>query len=161
MGLVRIDVFFFSIFNVIVSDRCVDIILSHSEGIRNFLTLFLSIEVSKAMRAVSDAKATGDMEAEKYHQAVVDCFTSQLNESDPILTAISNAMTEEGYCKEKINELRLLQNANEIELQKWQQKEAEAAHRKMSGNVALMDCSARYNERMKAIRQSRANSCCE
>ncbi|GAX19789.1 hypothetical protein FisN_11Lh354 [Fistulifera solaris] len=127
-------------------------------GIRNFLTLFLSIEVSKAMRAQSDAQAVSDTEAVEYYQAVVDCFTSQLNESDPILTAISNAMTEEGYCEEKINALHL-EGGNDAEVEMWKKKGEEAEERKNAGNLALMECSARYNDQMKAIRQARSDSC--
>ena len=128
-----------------------------STGIRNFLTLFLSIEVSKAMRSLSDAQAASDAEAEEYHQSVVDCFTSQLNESDPILTAISNAMTDEGFCKERIHAL-VLEGNHESEIILWQKKAADAEEHKNAGNVALMECSARYNERMKAIRQARSNT---
>ena len=70
------------------------------EGIRNFLTLFLSIEVSKAMREVSEAKSCGDERRRSYAQQMVDCFTSQLNDSNPILTEISDAMTADGEYKE-------------------------------------------------------------
>lgn len=108
------------------------------------------------MRALSDAQAASDAEAVEYHQSVVDCFTSQLNESDPILTAISNAMTEEGLCREKICALQLQgRHDNDDMIIMWRQKEAAAEERKNSGNLALMECSARYNDRMKAIRQAR------
>lgn len=112
------------------------------------------------MRALSDALASSDLDAAEYHQSVVDCFTSQLNESDPILTAISNAMTKEGYCKQKIQAL-VLEGENETEIMMWQKKEVEAEERKNAGNLALMECSARYNEQMKAIRQARSSSCWE
>eukprot|EP00929_Paragymnodinium_shiwhaense_P003041 TRINITY_DN103432_c0_g1_i1.p1 TRINITY_DN103432_c0_g1~~TRINITY_DN103432_c0_g1_i1.p1 ORF type:complete len:732 (-),score=93.24 TRINITY_DN103432_c0_g1_i1:11-2206(-) len=64
-------------------------------GIRNFLTLFLSIEVSKASKARSDAEAAGDLEMAQHYGKVVDMFTEQMDESNPILTAISDAMTAE------------------------------------------------------------------
>jgi 4-hydroxyphenylpyruvate dioxygenase-like putative hemolysin len=51
-------------------------------GIRNFLTLFLSIEVSKAM---ADAKASTDEAEIAFHRHRVELFTSQLVESNPIL----------------------------------------------------------------------------
>jgi 4-hydroxyphenylpyruvate dioxygenase-like putative hemolysin len=65
-------------------------------GIRNFLTLFLSIEVSKASKQRSDAEQNGKHEAAAYYGRMVDAFTQQLEESNPVLTLISDAMTEEG-----------------------------------------------------------------
>jgi 4-hydroxyphenylpyruvate dioxygenase-like putative hemolysin len=65
-------------------------------GIRNFLTLFLSIEVSKAMNDLADAKTKGDAASASMAQHRVSLFTDQLNESNPILTQISDAMTKEG-----------------------------------------------------------------
>ena len=55
-------------------------------GIRNFLTLFLSIEVSKAMDDVTGARSAGDASAMRSAQRRVELFTEQLNESNPILT---------------------------------------------------------------------------
>merc|ERR1712190_533589 len=52
-------------------------------GIRNFLTLFLSIEVTKSTLKM------------------IDAYTSQLDESNPVLTAISDAMTAEGDALER------------------------------------------------------------
>jgi hypothetical protein len=119
-------------------------------GIRNFLTLFLSIEVSKAMQEVADAKETGDLERQTYAQRMVDYFTDQLNESNPILTEISDAMTEEGICKDKISECLALQNNGEAE--QWRQRLQEASAKKMAGNAKLMECSSRYNDLMKQLR---------
>ena len=64
-------------------------------GIRNFLTLFLSIEVSKAMDEHARARARGDDGAAARHARAVDVFTHQLDVSNPVLTAISDAMQEE------------------------------------------------------------------
>ncbi|KAL3766600.1 hypothetical protein ACHAW5_002016 [Stephanodiscus triporus] len=64
-------------------------------GIRNFLTLFLSIEVTKAIIEASNARASDDVSG-------FDLFTEQLNESNPLLTEISDAMTKEGAAREKI-----------------------------------------------------------
>jgi len=63
---------------------------------RNFLTLFLSIEVSKAMMEVKDAKLANRVQA----------FTDQLNEANPILTDISDAMTAEGAYLEDLAKVR-------------------------------------------------------
>ena len=84
-------------------------------GIRNFLTLFLSIEVSKAMVEVSQAKASGDDERQTFAQTMVDVFIAQLNESNPILTEISDAMTLEGNLKTQLD--RALSNNNLDEVQ--------------------------------------------
>merc|ERR1712185_18926 len=65
-------------------------------GIRNFLTLFLSIEVSKAMAARGAAKAEGDGAGEAFHARRVELFTEQLVEANPILNEISDSMTAEG-----------------------------------------------------------------
>lgn len=125
-----------------------------STGIRNFLTLFLSIEVSKAIQEVTDARGVGDKYREQYAQNMVDCFTNQLNEANPILTEISDAMTEEGKCKERIVTLRAKgDDAKTIE--QWKQKEVNAAERKREGNAKLMACSSRYNQEMKSLRETR------
>jgi nucleoid-associated protein YejK len=110
--------------------------------------LFLSIEVSKAMQDVVDAREVGDRAQQEYAQTMVDYFTDQMNESNPILTEISEAMTEEGECAEKLSEL-----GNGIN---WESKRKAAAKRKNDGNIRLMECSARYNEMMKCLRESRA-----
>jgi 4-hydroxyphenylpyruvate dioxygenase-like putative hemolysin len=118
-------------------------------GIRNFLTLFLSIEVSKAMQEVTDAVLAGDEARLSYAQAMVDCFTEQLNEANPILTEISDAMTLEGQLREELAQTRA-ETTGDAE-----RKMANAAERKQKGNQALMDCSMRYNDRMKSLRETR------
>jgi hypothetical protein len=122
-------------------------------GIRNFLTLFLSIEVNKAMQDISDAKAEGDNKRLLYAMKMVDYFTEQLNESNPILTEISNAMTEEGNCKDEMSACIAKKELEEADL--WKAKMITAASRKQEGNQKLMECSARYNSLMKSIRESR------
>jgi hypothetical protein len=122
-------------------------------GIRNFLTLFLSIEVSKAMQDVIDARALGDLERQQYAQKMVEYFTEQMNESNPILTDISDAMTDEGVCKDKIAELSNNHLYDEVHL--WEVRLQAATDRKIKGNSRLMECSSRYNELMKQLRKSR------
>jgi hypothetical protein len=125
-----------------------------SLGIRNFLTLFLSIEVTKAMREMADAKEAGDEALEKYAETMVNCFTDQLNEANPILTEISDAMTEEGFCKEQLSSA--MHKAKAEEAAEWKSKMEAAAERKECGNEKLMQCSARYNSMMKSFREERA-----
>lgn len=115
------------------------------------MTLFLSIEVSKAMLEVSEAKARGDQQALYHAQRKVDCFTNQLNDSNPILTQISDAMTMEGYCKEQMA-LGLAKGDAEAS-NSWQLKMEEAASQKAEGNRQLMACSARYQDMMRKLRE--------
>ena len=122
-------------------------------GIRNFLTLFLSIEVSKAMLEASLAKAEGDEERCAYAQSMVDVFRAQLDESNPILTEISNAMTQEGNFKAQIERAVALNN-NEA-LQNLRIKLAEAGEAKAYGNQMLMECSTKYCNMMRKLRESR------
>ena len=122
-------------------------------GIRNFLTLFLSIEVSKAMQEVTDAIEEGDVARQQYAQAMVDCFTMQLNESNPILTLISDAMTDEGEYRDRM--IACLADNNPDEAAVWEKKMQAAAEKKQLGNVQLMECSSRYKNEMKAIRERR------
>ncbi|CAB9503861.1 expressed unknown protein [Seminavis robusta] len=125
-------------------------------GIRNFLTLFLSIEVSKAMQEVSEAMEAGDLARQQYAEQMVDAFTRQLNEANPILTAISDAMTDEGRILEAV-EKAVASQAPDDEIAALQARMEEAGKRKQAGNDALMVCSARYNELMKSLREERAS----
>merc|ERR1712146_469318 len=117
-------------------------------GIRNFLTLFLSIEVSKASNALIDAKAIGDETAAATAEAMVATLTSQLNVSNPVLTVISDAMTAEGEAMVKLESAapgseEAVALAEEVE--RWRiAKEA--------GNAELQAISDDYKDRMAAIR---------
>ncbi len=109
-------------------------------GIRNFLTLFLSIEVSKAMMGVRTAKADGDEAQAAFHQGSVDLFTMQLVEANPILNEISDSMTAEGEAVA----------VNDVSAQSKHAKRKEAA------NAKLQACAAKYNSLMKEHREARA-----
>mmetsp|Transcript_29862 Transcript_29862/g.66159 ORF Transcript_29862/g.66159 Transcript_29862/m.66159 type:complete len:718 (+) Transcript_29862:75-2228(+) len=121
-------------------------------GIRNFLTLFLSIEVSKAMLEVSQAKAAGDVDRQTFAQGMVGTFTDQLNESNPILTAISDAMTVEGSLKTQLN--RAMAENDDDTVCILRNKLEKASEAKRVGNSKLMECSKKYKERMKALREN-------
>ena len=108
------------------------------------------------MQEVVDARGIGDVDRQQYSQTMVEYFTAQLNEANPILTEISEAMTEEGRCKEMVNSLEAREQIEESEL--WRRKMEAAAERKSVGNSRLMECSARYNNLMKKIRESRSIS---
>lgn len=107
-------------------------------GIRNFLTLFLSIEVSKASKARADSAVAGDVEGERRFDQMVQCFTAQLDESNPVLTAISDAMTAEGVA---------LESGDEAGARRW-------AEEKAKGNEDLQAISLKYKLKMKELRES-------
>eukprot|EP00405_Crypthecodinium_cohnii_P026586 CAMPEP_0206487676 /NCGR_PEP_ID=MMETSP0324_2-20121206/41814_1 /ASSEMBLY_ACC=CAM_ASM_000836 /TAXON_ID=2866 /ORGANISM="Crypthecodinium cohnii, Strain Seligo" /LENGTH=698 /DNA_ID=CAMNT_0053966265 /DNA_START=115 /DNA_END=2211 /DNA_ORIENTATION=+ len=112
-------------------------------GIRNFLTLFLSIEVSKASKAKADAELEGRMEAASYYASMVKAFTDQLDESNPILTGISDAMTAEGEA---------LDEGDEEAAKKW-------AEVKAQGQQELMKVSSKYKTLMKNLRDKAPPGC--
>ena len=117
-------------------------------GIRNFLTLFLSIEVSKASNALLEARATGDEGAAATAQAMVDTLTNQLDVSNPVLTAISDAMTLEGEA------LAALAEATAGSAQAVRLAEEAEGYRlaKEAGNAELQLISDEYKDKMAAIR---------
>jgi hypothetical protein len=125
-------------------------------GIRNFLTLFLSIEVGKAMLDVAKAKEEEDELALLFAQQRVDAFTDQLNESNPILTEISDAMTAEGIALENMQKALMDGNEKLAEEYKIALELAEAT--KMKSNEKLMKCSSKYNQRMKELRLATAQA---
>lgn len=106
------------------------------------------------MRDLAEAKAVGDDARQEYAQQMVDAFTRQLNESNPILTAISDAMTDEGRYLEAIEKAVALGTAEE-DIAILRAKMDEASARKQKGNDDLMECSARYNSFMKDLREKR------
>jgi len=105
------------------------------------------------MQEVIDARDAGDDERLEYAQKMVDYFTDQLNESNPILTAISDAMTEEGHYQEKLADCMAQKKVEEAA--EWKAKMEKAAEKKRNGSAQLMECSARYNNLMRAIREAR------
>ena len=107
------------------------------------------------MQDVTEAMEAGDADRQKYAEQMVESFTLQLNEGNPILTAISDAMTDEGRFLEAI-ENAMANGAADNEIAALQAKFDEASKRKQAGNEALMECSARYNAMMKSLREVRA-----
>lgn len=103
------------------------------------------------MREVSDAAAVGDDDRRDLAQKKVDCFTDQLNESNPILTQISDAMTEEGICLEKLKAAEALGDADSVAF--WAKQKAAAERMKIEGNEQLMECSHRFEYLMRELRE--------
>eukprot|EP00755_Sulcionema_specki_P004625 Sspe_Gene.30542::Locus_15103_Transcript_1_1_Confidence_1.000_Length_2305::g.30542::m.30542 len=116
-------------------------------GIRNFLTLFLSIEVSKAMHALEEAVKNNDKKAAELAQKQVDAFTNQLDESNPILTEISDAMTLEAEALEKADAAK-----NPSEKASWAAEAAKQKEIKEQGSEKLKVVSTKYKELMKQLR---------
>eukprot|EP00939_MAST-03C_sp_MAST-3C-sp1_P001348 g1348.t1 len=117
-------------------------------GIRNFLTLFLSIEVSKAMAAKRAAVATGDTGVAALEEKRIALFTHQMDVSNPVLTAISDAMTAEADARRDAAKAGGPARRDLLERAERFRKEKEA------GNLRLMEISASCMKRMKAIRES-------
>ena len=118
-------------------------------GIRNFLTLFLSIEVSKAMNALEAAKAKNDAKEIAYQEKVIDIFTTQMEESNPILTGISDAMTAEGEALERLPAAKSDEEREAI------QKEVEKNRQlKESGQEKLKVTSEHHKSLMTQLRSA-------
>jgi hypothetical protein len=118
-------------------------------SIRNFLTLFLSIEVTRAMMDASNAKERNDHVAYAFAQQKVELFTKQLNESNPLLTRISDAMTKEGIARDK-----LAVADDEEESVNWKLVMEMESLAKSRANEELMECNAKYQKLMKELRES-------
>lgn len=116
-------------------------------GIRNFLTLFLSIEVSKAMHEYDNACESKSVEVQGFARRKIDIFTNQLSESNPILTDIADAMTAEADARAELigaegeRKDKLLANIAQYEAAKVQ------------GNQNLMAVSNRYKAEMALVRE--------
>lgn len=109
------------------------------------------------MLEASRAKEHGDSIAYENACRKTQIFTDQLNESNPILTEISDAMTAEGVAKEKIAELLLeldLDGNESEEIRYWKSVMEEEAMKKMAANEKLMDCNSKYQSLMKELRES-------
>ncbi|KAL7527053.1 hypothetical protein ACHAXR_001775, partial [Thalassiosira sp. AJA248-18] len=111
-------------------------------GIRNFLTLFLSIEVTKAYLEASNAKDGGDSAGYAFAQRKVDLFTKQLNESNPLLTQISDAMTREGIARDNI--AASYEEEKKEDSEKWKLAMEKESLAKAQANEALMECNLKY-----------------
>eukprot|EP00592_Proboscia_alata_P018325 CAMPEP_0194411556 /NCGR_PEP_ID=MMETSP0176-20130528/9772_1 /TAXON_ID=216777 /ORGANISM="Proboscia alata, Strain PI-D3" /LENGTH=796 /DNA_ID=CAMNT_0039213629 /DNA_START=421 /DNA_END=2811 /DNA_ORIENTATION=+ len=125
-------------------------------GIRNFLTLFLSIELSKSMADASRAKANNDHRGHALAQKAVQIFTEQLNESNPILTDIANAMYAEGLAQKELDDYYKEDERHEIILMQLGNAVSDAAKAKQGGNERLMECSTKYKILMRELRQRNA-----
>lgn len=115
-------------------------------GIRNFLTLFLSIEVSKAMMELEKAIESKQEKSINLAHRKVKAFTDQLDESNPVLTEISDAMTAEGDARA---ELAVAPTADQPRIQALVDSAEKA---KTGGNDKLQLISDRYKALLGSLR---------
>ena len=101
--------------------------------------------------STSKSKASGDIAGQVFAQKRVECFTAQLNEANPILTDISRAMTKEGIATERMQEA--IDKGDSLEKSRWNAVKEIARIDKINGNNRLMECSSKYMEAMKSIRE--------
>jgi hypothetical protein len=102
------------------------------------------------MNEMSAATEAGDEAALALARKKVDLFTQQLNESNPILTDISDAMTLQGDLME-----RVAVAPTEAERKELNAQVVECEAKKEGGNARLKECSAKYNDAMKRLREGR------
>merc|ERR1712203_881340 len=116
-------------------------------GIRNFLALFLSIEMNKAFQIQAEGAAGSDQKKTEYGKNMVQAYTDQMNESNPILTAIAEGMTAEGKANEAIAHAK-----DEQERSKFVAEKQKCEAFKEEQNKLLKACSFKWNQALKDIR---------
>merc|ERR1712039_1003073 len=116
-------------------------------GIRNFLALFLSIEMNKAFQIQHEGSIAGDQKKMEMGKRMVQAYTDQMNESNPILTAIAEGMTAEGKARDG-----LVSAKDEEETKKFTAEIAKWEAFKDEQNALLKICSAKWNDVLKQIR---------
>ena len=122
-------------------------------GIRNFLTLFLSIEVAKALRMREEGQAEGDRLKENAGHAMFTALTKQLEESNPVLTSISDNMTSEEEMRAEMEELGESKSEQDVARQVVLAEEIKALMvAKEAGQAKLMQISERFKNELRSIR---------
>ena len=102
------------------------------------------------MLEASTAQEHGDDAQYEFHQRKVNIFTDQLNESNPILTEISDAMTREGMARDKFE--LLMGEGKEEEAKVWKVVMEQEGRAKGAANDKLMTCNLKYQKLMKNLR---------
>ena len=103
------------------------------------------------MLEASSAQELGNQERHDFFQRQVDIFTDQLNESNPILTEISDAMTREGNARESFESF-MAKGEKEM-AHKCQLLMTEEGNLKAAANEKLMRCNLKYQNLMKKLRE--------
>jgi len=122
-------------------------------GIRNFLTLFLSIEVTNAMNKLTDATKHSDEKLIGQYKKMIEIFTSQLNASNPVLTKISDAMTEEARALEELQ----TPGISDEEKKRVDDKIKHWKAVKNEGQNQLMEVSNNYCQQMATLRTAKTS----
>merc|ERR1712087_763427 len=99
------------------------------------------------MAIQSEGEATGDENKVKFGKRMVQAYTDQMNESNPILTAIAEGMTAEGKAKDAIAQAK-----DEAERSKFVAEKKKWETFKDEQNELLKACSAKWNQALKDIR---------
>ena len=107
------------------------------------------------MLEASNAKENGDSPGYVFAQRKVQLFTEQLNESNPLLTAISDAMTKEGIARDKIATSCQEEKKDDTVGEKWRLEMEKQALAKARANANLMECNLKYQQMMKQLRELR------
>ena len=102
-------------------------------GVRNFLVLFLSIELNAAM---AERRAASDDASKKTADAKIDCLGRQLAASSPVLSDVSDAAADEAAALDASDDAAL----------------ANARAKKAAANDALKAISAAHADEMRRIR---------
>merc|ERR1712066_660558 len=90
----------------------------------------------------------GDARKERYGKQMVQAYTDQMNESNPILTAIAEGMTAEGKANDG-----LLSAKNDEERNKFLEEKRKWEAFKEEENAKLKACSAKWNSALREIRE--------
>jgi len=119
-------------------------------GIRNFLTLFLSIEISTAITQITASSERGDSRGERHARDKVGLLTRQMNQSNPILNEISDAMDREGRATDGLLTLSL-HNDQQRRLLEREAESARERKRDATGRLqSLSDDFARQMQELEA-----------
>jgi len=81
---------------------------------------------------------------------MIDIFTNQLNDSNPVLTSISDAMTEEARCLEQLETPGLSEDEKKL----IREKISHWNSLKNEGQNKLMSVSNAYRVKMAEVRNS-------
>jgi hypothetical protein len=101
------------------------------------------------MTDMADCRKKNDEAGATKAQERVSLFTDQLNESNPILTQISDAMTKEGELRDEAASAIARGESGAALL-----TEADKFMKiKVNGNRLLQACSAKYGALMKELRE--------
>ena len=120
-------------------------------GFRNFFTLFLSIEIHKALSELEHADRMKDPFTAQLARDKITILTAQLEMSNPILTSISDALIAETNALEKLS-----QAGTPTEKDKWERKISYNQNLKSSSQKELMNISQTFSQQMKNIRLKQA-----